>query len=143
MTEPVNDFWGDLTVEASPADILHEQAEALGQRTKNVLEGVLLTDIEKSGQEVRIRFAVLAPTLEYQTTLFELRYSMLHTYPCIIRESLTEEEKIFEEDGRRHKDLKSRTASDEKQLQQAVKEVLQSENVQKLIKGLLGAARVS
>ena len=145
MPEPMNDFWGDLTVEASPADVLHEQAEALGKRTKNVLEGMLLTDIANQVKWVHIRFAVHAPTLDYQTTLFELSYSMLHPYPCSIRESLTEEEVTHEFEGQSLKitNQKSRTVANEEQLHQAVKEVLQSENVQKLIKGLLGAARVS
>lgn len=147
MTEPTSDFWGELSVEPTPADILLEQAEALGLKTKNVLEGLLLPDIDQKKQEVRVRFAVRAPTLEYQTTLFELRYSMLSPYPCSIVETLTEEqvEVEFRFDGQTHqiKQKKSRSPANEQDLNQAVKEVLQSENVQKLIKGLLAAVRVS
>ena len=143
MTEPVKDLWGDLSVEPSPVDILHEQAKALGQRTKNVLEGHLLTDISEEKQEIQVRFAVRAPTLEYQTTLFELRYSMLSPYPCRILESLTDVGAKPSTKWAMPKKPKTRSATDEQELRTAVKDVLRSENVQKIMKGLLSAIGVT
>jgi hypothetical protein len=144
MSEPVNDLWGDLAVESTPADVLHEQADALGQKTKNLLEGLLLTEIVK--QSVRVRFAVRAPTLGYQTTLFEVKYTMLMPFPCDIEEHLTLEEYQLDDmyGGQMKMNRKRLTqASDDAELRQRVKDVLQSDNVRKLVSGLLSAVRNS
>ena len=144
MSEPVNDLWGELAVESTPADVLHEQADALGPKTKNLLEGLLLTDIDN--QNVRVRFAVRAPTLEYQTTLFEVKYTVLRPYPCQIEEHLTLEDLDYrhvEGVGKILKQKRSTRAADDTELRQRVKDVLQSENVRKLVSGLLSAVRNS
>lgn len=145
MSEPENDLWGDLAVEPSPADVLYEQAGALGQKTKNLLEGLLLTEIEK--QNVQVRFAVRAPTLNYQTTLFEVKYAVLSPYPCKIEEHLTLEEYEIDDqfDGGKCKIHRKRLsqANDDSELRERVKSVLQSENVRKLVSGLLSAVRNS
>ncbi len=146
MSEPVNDLWGDLAVESTPADVLHEQADALGQKTKNLLEGLLHTDIDK--QNVRVRFAVRAPTLEYQTTLFEVKYTVLMPYPCQIEEHLTVEEcQDIDMGGEilatKNKRKRLTQAKDDTELRQRVKDALQSDNVRKMVSGLLSAIRNS
>lgn len=145
MSEPENDLWGDLAVEPTPADVLHEQAGALGQKTKNLLEGLLHTEIVR--RDIKVRFAVRAPTLGYQTTLFEVKYSMLSPYPCEIEEHLTLED-YEDKDTIPGQMLKIRRkrlsqAKDVTEFRERVKGVLQSENVRRLISGLLSAVRNS
>ena len=68
---------------------------------------------------------------------------MLSPYPCRILESLTHVGAKPSTKWVMPNKPKTRTATDEQELRTAVKDVLQSENVQKILKGLLSAVGIT
>lgn len=136
--KPAADLWGDLPLPGSartPADLLREQAEALGAKTKHVLVGSLDTQLASSSENVCIRFVVRAPALEYRTSLFEIEHTTASPYPCVVQRTLAA-------DNSKQK-VKLPTANSEPELAKIVKGILQRPEVHRIISGLLETSRVT
>lgn len=140
--KPAADLWGVLPLPGearTPADMLREQAEALGAKTKNVLVGSLDTQLASSSENLCIRFVIRAPLLEYRTSLFEIEHAAASPYPCVVRRTLAADNAS----GKSFQKAKFPTAESEPELVEIVKDILQSPEVHKLIAGLLETSRVT
>ena len=146
MTTPLateQDLWGDLPIPGglrTPADMLREQAEALADKTKDILVGSLdPVPSLSNGSNVCIRFIVQAPALEYRTSIFEVEHDAATAYPCIVRRTLAEDYRK----GGGFNVIKPVKATSELELVNVVKNILQSPEVRKLIAGLLETSRIT
>ena len=140
--KPALDLWGPLPIPGAsrtPADVLREQAEVLGTKTKNVLIGSLDSQIAFSSEKICIRFVVRAPALEYRTSLFEIEHAASSPYPCVVRSTLA----TVNTSGKSYRKAKYPTADSEPDLVEMVKNILQSPEVQRIIAGLLETSRVT
>lgn len=136
--KPAPDLWGQLPIPGAsrtPADMLREQAEALGEKTKNVLVGSLDSQLASSSDRICIRFVIRAPALEYRTSLFEIEHAAASPYPCVVRRTLAA-------DHSKQK-VKLPTANSEPELAKIVGDILQSSEVHRIIAGLLETSRVT
>ena len=141
--KPAADLWGELPIPGearTPADMLREQAEALGVKTKNVLVGSLDTQLASSSDKLCIRFLVRAPALEYRTSLFEIEHAAASPYPCVVRRTLAGDDNPTRGGGFK---VKLPKANSEPELVEIVKEILQSPEVHRIIAGLLETSRVT
>jgi hypothetical protein len=127
-------FWPDnLTnteLPTAPLVVLKRAAAELGQLTKNLLEGRVVSqrivddDLKPAG--VSHSFYVVAPTLDnYTVQLFEARHGDL-LYPVSLSGSPI-----------RSMGLKYKSAKDEAELTELVRKLLGSEHVRKVVAGLL------
>ncbi|MFC0184054.1 hypothetical protein SAMN04515674_102406 [Pseudarcicella hirudinis] len=84
MTNTEN-LWPDIIMEEeirSPKIILKEQANFLGEITKNILAGEV--DTSSFNNTIFNSFSIVAPLLNnYKYKLFEIRHTMV-LYPCSI-----------------------------------------------------------
>lgn len=82
---PTESLWGNLASEPMPTPpitILKEQASALGEQTKHVLQGEV--HLSRIGQFIGVRLDVVAPALDdYRMTVMEVRHGV-ETYPATV-----------------------------------------------------------
>jgi len=81
----VEDLWPDFPIEkeTSPVDILREQAAVLTKKTKNQVEGRVVTTA--AGDRIESDFLLLVPALgSYKYRLFTLSHGAI-SYPAEIR----------------------------------------------------------
>ena len=135
------DLWGDPPVTGAartPVDMLREQAEALAERTNSMLAGsVEELPSSYAPSNVCIRFGVKAPSLEYRTSIFEVERNAGTPYPCTVRRTLAED---FRKGGGFNVQ-RPQQADSEDDLVIFVREILRSDEVRKLISGLLETIR--
>jgi hypothetical protein len=86
MTKPEEDLWpSNLGVEPSdraPLQILREQALRLGEKTSNIVEAVVTADPNPDGQNLDIRFCLVAPMLGgYEYVLLRATQPVVDLYP--------------------------------------------------------------
>ncbi|MCX7112586.1 MAG: hypothetical protein WCI11_02345 [Candidatus Methylumidiphilus sp.] len=77
MTNTNDDLWPvDLAVEPTdkaPLLILREQAAKLGEKTSNIIEGVVTADPNADGESLDVRLSIVAPALGgYEYVLLRL-----------------------------------------------------------------------
>lgn len=83
-----NNLWpenlNELAFE-SPKFHMLQQAAILGERTRHVLDGKLVTYEEPGGKLIRHDFTVIAPTLRYRFVLFSVQHAKVPAYPALVR----------------------------------------------------------
>lgn len=78
------DLWPDNIAETTmvtPVSILKEQAALLGEKTKQLVKGEVVT--ETTGKMLSHRFFVVAPTLNYRYELFSASHGITF-YPITV-----------------------------------------------------------
>lgn len=109
----------------TPSAIIKEQAEALGQATRNLVEGDV--EVNSSGESIHISFNLLVPTMKnYTYRLFSARHG-LHLYPVDFVSG------VFE--GGRKK------ANDEDEVTAALKTIFNDEKTKRIVVALLAQAQ--
>ena len=125
------DLWGELPDAdrtRSPQTLLAEQAVLLGQKTGNVLEGKMETKAAPSDQ-IWATLSIVAPSLGgYRYPVCKLEYPVLMLYPLLINDYVN---------ARKFK------CSDEKELIEAIEQILTSEPLRKVISALLRRSQES
>ncbi len=86
MENAKEDLWpsnlGDEPSDRSPLQILREQAERLGEKTSNVVEGVVRAEPNPDGLTLDIEFSLVAPALGgYEYVLLRARQPVVDLYP--------------------------------------------------------------
>jgi len=126
------DLWGDIekvTLPANPRMVLKEQADAIGQKTKFILKGKVVSGSKKGEGDKPSFTSVLiieARRLDnYTYDLLFIEYP-LEMYPVVIH-SLP--------------DLKSYTCNTEEEFVEKLGRILSSEEVMKTIAALLSQSR--
>lgn len=115
-----NDLWPDLEAEKirNPKTFLVEQANFLGEKTKNVL----LAEVRSSGdikKKILHSFDIVAPALSnYRFNLFHIRHEILY-YPL---------EFLYKNANTR--------INDEKELIEKMKEVFNNDDTKKILSSL-------
>ncbi len=122
----VKDLWGELPTQdlvRNPYTILREQAALLGEKTENLLEGRVRRTGYSSG--FMLFLDIVAPTLDnYSYTVLIVTHG-IELYPVRMKaEGYTTEAELKEYKG-------------EKQFVEALSEILISNQIRKVIAGLL------
>jgi hypothetical protein len=80
------DGFGALAEDQPPVAILRQQAELLGEQTKNLVEGEVETTTTDFKRFLRHTFFLVAPTLNfYRYPLLEVEHSATQLYPATIK----------------------------------------------------------
>jgi hypothetical protein len=126
MPDPVEDLWppevGTTTV-VPPLAILRRQAVILGERTQNLIEGVVET--MPQGDGFRQLFYIVAPSFDYKYLLFEIRHGVIG-YPVT----------AFARGGRDSWQLET-----QEQFVRWLKEILASEETKRVVGSLLAQVK--
>jgi hypothetical protein len=120
------DFWPDDLAEVNlitPAVILKEQAALLGEKTKQLVKGEVVTQASDKG--FAHRFNIVAPTMNYTYELFTLSHGVAF-YPGSFRVS---GQSAF------------RTIESEEALKQLLKEVFSSQQTLTIVRSILAQVR--
>lgn len=131
----MSDLWPeDLEVEAVkvPAAILREQAAALAERTKNVLEGRVVADpgtdpSDAVADQFTWHFQIFAPALNYAYDLFSINHD-IEMYPLIVE---TEDDELLAE---YEEDI---SISDEAELLKLLRRLFSTVRTRRIVRALL------
>lgn len=134
----MSDLWPeDLQVEAVkvPAAILKEQAAALSERTKNLLQGRVVAEpgtdpTDATADQFTWHFQLFAPALNYTYDLFSINHD-IELYPLIIE---TEDEELAEEYD---DDI---SISDEEELLKLLRRIFSSVRTRRIVRALVAQA---
>lgn len=122
-------LWGELPVVEkvrTPLSILREQAVVLGQMSERLLEGEVVVTSTVPDQ-IEAHLNIVASTLGgYSVTILSIRYG-LDIYPVTLQHA-------FE-------DSVTKSAKDEEAFIKALRQILSSESVRKVISALLTQIR--
>ena len=127
MATTIEDLWpADFGIEdqTPPVTILRQQAAMLGKKTKNLVEGDVVTEATHAGA-FKHTFYLIAPTLDdYRYCLFYIHHEMLF-YPL----------HIFDCSGQ------GKTCSDEEAFYAALRDWFAAENTRKVISNLIAQSK--
>lgn len=131
----MSDLWPeDLEVDAVkvPAAILREQAAALAERTKNVLEGRVVADpgtdpADAVADQFTWNFQIFAPALNYAYDLFSINHD-IEMYPLIVE---TEDDELLQE---YEEDI---SISDEAELLKLLRRLFSTVRTRRIVRALL------
>lgn len=122
-------LWGELPVVEkvrTPLSILREQAAVLGQMSERLLEGEVVVTSD-SPDQIEAHLNIVASTLGgYSVTILSIRYD-LDIYPVTLQHA-------FE-------DSVTKSAKDEEAFIKALRQILSSDSVRKVIFALLTQIR--
>jgi len=145
-----NDLWGDLPTgpaEKAPVAILKEQAQLLGQKTNQLLEGrvrqrdpeslsvnytavSLSFPVDERIGLVAYDFSIIAPTLNnYEYSVLTIVHS-LNYYPL----------QLYARSYNKYS-YRFKTLSDQQSFEEELRAIFGSEEIRKVIAGLLGQIR--
>lgn len=86
MSTVIRDMWPevvDTETIALPSEILEYQAQRLEERTKGFLKANVLQSVS-ADREVILTFELTAPSLDFSSILFKVRYRFELEYPALI-----------------------------------------------------------
>ncbi len=84
MTTGTDDLWpedlGSIEIN-SPVSIIRKQAALLGNKTSNLVEGIVVSEVDEDGDNI-ITFFLYAPALgDYRYKLFHIYHDIADMYP--------------------------------------------------------------
>jgi hypothetical protein len=135
--ETSTNLWPDFTkaVTRSPKTVLKEQANFLGEKTKNVVvakvESTSSLSIE-SKQYFTHSFNLFVPSLKYKYELFSITHNVA-SYPCSI---------FYRGDSPKILDVIQPLVNDEQELMEVLKIIFSDQETTNIISSLLSMAEV-
>jgi hypothetical protein len=137
MSVTVENLWpdgfGDLAEEQPPVTILRQQAQRLGEQTKNLVEGEVETTPTDFKRFQRHTFFLVAPALNfYRYPLLEVEHSATRLYPATIKVAWLEKPQ--------EPNLEV-SADNESSFKQGLKKVFADDETQRIIRTLIAQSR--
>jgi len=125
--------FGALAEEQPPVRILREQAEVLGEQTKNLVEGEVETTTTDFKRFLRHTFFVVAPALNfYRYPILEVEHSAAKLYPATI--------KVAWIDKPQEPNLEVQ-ADNESDFKEELKKVFADDETQRIVRTLIAQSR--
>lgn len=130
MTTGTDDLWpddiGSIKLN-SPVSIISKQAALLGNKTSNLVEGIVSSEVDEQGDN-NITFYLSAPALgDYRYKLFKVYHGIADIYPVVTYS--------------RDEQHRPEAIKDEEELKDYLKAKFNSEKTLRIIRSLMAQSR--